>query len=98
MKLNDFIEIVLFLGLLIIMTPVLGYYMAKVFSAEDFKFKRLFLWFENMIYRTCGIDSNEQMNWKKYTFALLIFNFLGFLVVFILQLIQKSLPLNSHHL
>jgi K+-transporting ATPase ATPase A chain len=38
------------------------------------------------------------MNWKQYASGLLFFNFFGFLIVFILQIIQNYLPLNPQHL
>jgi K+-transporting ATPase ATPase A chain len=40
------------------------------------------------------LNPDEEMNWKKYMWAVLIFNFGGFLLLFILQIIQKWLPLN----
>ena len=60
--------------------------------------KPVFGWLENLAYRTTGIQSGEEMNWKTYTIQLLIFNFFGFLIVFTLQLFQQYLPLNSQHL
>jgi len=38
------------------------------------------------------------MNWKKYLWAVLIFNFLGFILLLILQIIQQWLPLNPQGL
>ena len=41
-----------------------------------------------------GINSKMQMNWKEYAFGVIIFNFAGFLFLFIIQLMQTSLPMN----
>ncbi len=98
MSIYDLIEIAFFLGILIILTPLLGKYMAKVFAGEDFKLKKWLHWLENLISKTCGVRTDEQMTWKEYTFALLTFNFFGFVVVFIVQLVQKWLPLNPQYL
>lgn len=55
-------------------------------------------WLETGIYKICGIDSAKAMNWKDYLLSLLGFNFLGALVVFLLQVFQHHLPLNPNHL
>lgn len=34
------------------------------------------------------------MNWKQYALAIVLFNIIGFLALFILQLVQGNLPLN----
>ncbi len=102
----DVIQIVVFFGVLILSTPILGKYMAKVFSG-DFSNQvakakywnpiRFLSWFEKKVYKICGIKSENLMNWKSYTISLLIFNFFGFLLLFILQLTQKWLPANPQN-
>ncbi len=72
--------------------------MARVFLNEKHILKPLLGWLEKLVYRACGIDSNSEMNWKSYTINLLVFNFFGFMVVFLLQLVQRYLPLNPQHL
>lgn len=49
---------------------------------------------EKFIYALCSIDENQEMTWKRYAYALLIFNIIGILFLFVLQLIQNFLPLN----
>lgn len=94
----DYFQIFIYLLLLVALTPLLGNYMFKVFDNRPFKGKGIFSWLEKGIYKLIGVKSDSQMNWKQYIFALLSFNFLGFLFVFIIQLIQKQLPLNPQHL
>ena len=95
---NETIQILLYILALIALTPILGRFMAKVFMDEKHWLKPVFGWLERIIYRLCGINSNEEMNWKTYTWALVIFNIFGFLVVFLLQMTQVWLPLNPQHL
>ncbi len=94
----DIIQIFMYLLLLVALTPVLGKYMFKVFEGEQFKGKKFFQWLETCIYKIIGIKPNNLMDWKQYAFALLIFNFFGLLFLFIIQLVQKHLPLNPQHL
>ena len=94
----DYLQIVVYLGLLVALTPLIGNYMYKVFDNCPFKAKGMFSWLEKGIYRVIGVKQESQMDWKQYAFALLSFNLLGFLFVFVIQLIQAVLPLNPQHL
>jgi potassium-transporting ATPase potassium-binding subunit len=98
MQQGDFIQIALFVIVLLLLTPVLGKFMARVFTGERHFLARTFGWAERSIYRLCGINSDEEMNWRKYCAVLIYFNLAGFLVVFALQLVQQLLPLNPRHL
>ncbi|MFA4864784.1 MAG: potassium-transporting ATPase subunit KdpA, partial [Bacteroidales bacterium] len=95
---NEVIQVALYLLALIALTPVLGRYMARVYMNERHMMKPVMSWLENLIYRACRIDRNEEMNWKTYTISLLLFNFLGFIVLFLLLMLQRYLPLNPQHL
>ena len=94
----DFLQIIIFLGLLIGLTPVLGNFMYKVFSGEKHLMSAPLGWLERLIYKLVGVDATEETNWKSYAFGLLLFNLIGFLFVFLLQLIQAQLPLNPANL
>jgi len=94
----DYLQIVVYLGLLVALTPLIGNYMYKVFDNRPFKAKGLFSWLEKGIYRVIGVKQESQMDWKQYAFALLSFNLLGFLFVFVIQLVEAVLPLNPQHL
>jgi K+-transporting ATPase ATPase A chain len=52
---------------------------------------------ERFIYRVTGVDPNASMNWKQYTLALLTFNLLGLLLVYLIERAQGLLPLNPFH-
>jgi potassium-transporting ATPase potassium-binding subunit len=94
---NELIQVVLYVAVLIAFTPLLGRYMAKVYMDESHMMKPVMSWLEKLIYRAGGIDSREKMNWKAYTINLLIFNFFGFCIIFLLMIFQQYLPLNPEH-
>ena len=94
----DFLQIVIFLGLLIGLTPILGNFMYKVFTGEKHLMSAPLGWLERLTYKIVGVDANEETNWKSYAFGLLLFNLIGFLFVFLLQLTQAYLPLNPANL
>lgn len=95
---NEAIQLVLFLIILVALAPMLGKYMAKVFIGENHFMLPVFGWLEKLVYRTGGIKNEEEMNWKTYLSSLLIFNLLGFILLFLIQILQAYLPLNTEKL
>jgi K+-transporting ATPase ATPase A chain len=95
---NEAIQIIVFLALLIALSPVLGKYMARVFMGEKHIMKPVFGWLEKMVYRVSGIRSEEEMNWKTYLYGVLLFNLFGFVLLYILLMVQAYLPLNTEKL
>ena len=91
---NDWIYVVSYLSLIAVATPLLGSWMCRAFSGEPYWLSTVSGRIEMIIYRVCGISPQEEMHWKDYLAALLIFNALGFSAVFLLQLFQAYLPLN----
>ena len=98
MTTQDFIQVILFFALLIGLTPVLGNYMSKVFTGKKHFMLPVFGWLENLTYKSIGVDPDEETNWKSYTFGMLMFNLIGFVFVFLIQLFQAHLPLNPANL
>jgi K+-transporting ATPase ATPase A chain len=88
---------VFFLLLLVTVKPF-GLYMANVMEGQPIWPLRVGARFEALIYRLCGIDPTEQMGWKKYAIALLLFNALGALAVYAFQRLQVWLPLNPQQM
>lgn len=95
---NEAIQLIIFMVLLIVLSPLLGRYMARVFMGEKHFMQPVFGWLEKSIYRVAGIRSEEEMNWKTYTVGVLFFNIFGFLFLFLLQMVQSYLPLNTERL
>ncbi len=98
MKISDYIQLILFFGVLTGISPGLGKLFARIFMDEKHFLKPVFGWLENLTYRFLGIRSTEEMNWKSYTSCLLLFNLSGLIILFILQMTQANLPLNTEHL
>ncbi|TPG11266.1 potassium-transporting ATPase subunit KdpA [Rhodanobacter glycinis] len=97
MTTNDFLQIGLFLAVLLLLVKPVGSYMALVFADAPNRITRFGGRMERGIYRLCGISSTEEMSWKRYALAMLLFNVLGVLAVFVLQRVQQWLPLNPQH-
>lgn len=90
----DLVFILLFILITILLAVPLARYMAKVYSGEKTFMTPLMQPVERFIYRLIGTDENKEMNWKQYSYALVMFNIIAIIFVFILQLLQGFLPLN----
>ena len=95
---SGMLQIGIYISLLLLLTPLLGSYMAKVFVGARTFLSPLFSPCERAIYRFCLINPAEEMNWKKYAWSLVLLTGLGFLATFFLQINQSLLPLNPQHL
>jgi K+-transporting ATPase ATPase A chain len=98
MKTSDIIQIILFVAVLTSLTPVIGKFLYKVLTGKKNIFSPVFGKFEKAIYKLLKINPETEMNWKNYLWAVLIFNFFGFILLLILQLVQQYLPLNPQNL
>ncbi|MDE2261267.1 MAG: potassium-transporting ATPase subunit KdpA [Gammaproteobacteria bacterium] len=87
----------LFLTVTLLCVKPLGLYMANVMEGRPIWPLRAGARLETLIYRLCGVDPGEEMGWKRYAIALLVFNALGGLLVYALQRLQYWLPLNPEH-
>ena len=94
----ELVQIAFYFGLLIVGTPLLGGTMRRVFDGEPTLLSRALGPVERLMYRLGGVNPNEEQRWREYTFALLTFNGLGFVALFLLQLLQGALPLNPQRL
>jgi potassium-transporting ATPase potassium-binding subunit len=98
MTLNGYVQIGLYLVVLLALTKPLGAYMARVYDGLPSGLERVLGPLERLIYRLCGVRAGEEMGWKTYAIAMLLFNLFGFLAVYALQRLQSVLPLNPQGL
>lgn len=94
MTVIDYAQIILFLILLVAVTPVIGSFMSKVYLGERNFLSPVFGWLERLTYKAAGIDEKEEMTWTAYAKHLLLFNAVGIIFVLVLQMIQAHLPGN----
>jgi len=94
MSLNDYIQTGFYLLVLLLLVKPLGSYMACVYEGSPAGLNVWLAPIEKWIYRLCGVKSEEGMSWKTYAVAMLLFNVLGILAVYLMQRLQAVLPLN----
>jgi K+-transporting ATPase ATPase A chain len=94
MTFNDWLCVILLPLITALLAFPLGEFMAKVFSGSRTFLTPLIAPVERMLYRLFRVDEKEEMSWKTYTLSLVIFNIIGILTVFVLQIVQGILPFN----
>jgi K+-transporting ATPase ATPase A chain len=82
------------LGLVLVSTPLLGAYIARVFGANAAPGDRVFLPVERVLYRLGGVDPEREQPWNVYALSLLAFGAVSVVGLFLLQRVQGALPLN----
>ncbi len=94
MNIFSWLQLIFYMVVLIALARPLGTFMARVYQGERTFLDPVMRPVERVIYRLSGIKAGEEMNWKVYAIAMLLFNVLGLLVVYLLQRFQGFLPLN----
>jgi potassium-transporting ATPase potassium-binding subunit len=84
--------LVLFLAVLGALAYPLGIYLARIADAAPIS--GVVGKMERLIYRASAVDAAAEMPWTRYAVAVLLFNALGVLVVYLVQRLQIWLPLN----
>ncbi len=94
MTANGWLQFIAYFVVLLVAMRPLGIYMARVFSGE-FKFLGPV---EKLIYGISGVRAEEEMNWREYTAAMLLFSFVSLLLTYLIERVQFFLPWNPQHL
>jgi potassium-transporting ATPase potassium-binding subunit len=94
MTANGIIQIGLYFLVLLALVKPLGSYMTKVYQGESFWPCRILGPVEKLIYRMLGIRPEDEMSWKTYAGAALVFKLAFFILLYLILRLQGILPLN----
>ena len=94
MTLNGWLQIALYVGVLLLCVKPLGLYMARVFNGERTFLDPVLRPVERLIYAVSGVDPRREQHWTTYTAAMLLFSLASFVLLYALQRLQHVLPLN----
>jgi K+-transporting ATPase ATPase A chain len=98
MTIFGWLQIGLYLLILLLVVKPLGAYIAHVYQGERTFLTPVVGPIERLIYRIVGMRADEEMDWKTYALAVLLFNFAGLLLLYAIQRLQSVLPLNPQNL
>jgi K+-transporting ATPase ATPase A chain len=98
MTANGWLQFLIFFTLLLVCMRPLGIYIARVLEGERTFLSPIMRPIERLIYKLCGINPDEEMNWREYSVALLLFSFVSMLLTYVIERAQHFLPWNPQHL
>jgi len=92
MTTNGWLQIILFLAVILAITKPLGVFMARVFSGERTFLDPVVRPIERLLYRVTGVDEKHEMRWTEYAFSMLLFSGASMLLLYLLERAQHLLP------
>ena len=99
MDLYGWMQLALFLGLLLLVTRPMGVYLYRVLDPQGKTFLDPVLKpVERLLYRLMRIDPRSEQDWKRYAVSLLLFSLVGLLFTYAILRLQHLLPLNPQRL
>jgi K+-transporting ATPase ATPase A chain len=95
MRSIDWLQLGLFVAALALITKPMGLYLVRVLDAKGKTwFDPILKPLEKITYRLMGVNSEQEQDWKKYTFAMLLFSAVSCLFTYAILRLQNHLPLN----
>ncbi len=94
MTVNGWLQIALFLALVLLVTKPMGVFMTRVFNRERTFLDPVLRPIERLVYRLTCVDENHEMRWTEYAVAMLLFSVVSMLVLYAMERLQVHLPLN----
>jgi len=94
MSANGWLQFALFCVILLATVRPVGVYLARVLEGERTWLSPLLRPFERLIYKLCGVNADEEMNWREYAFAVLGFSAVSLLATYLIERAQAHLPFN----
>jgi K+-transporting ATPase ATPase A chain len=95
MNISGWLQLVLYIVVLILITKPLGIYLFQVLDVDGKTFLDPVLKpFERLTYRIFGVNPEKEQGWILYTVAMLIFELVTVLMTYLILRFQNFLPLN----
>src|SRR5271155_1458487 len=89
---NGWLQIGVFLALILAITKPLGVFMARVFCGERTFLDPVLRPIERLLYRVTGVDEHHEMRWTEYAFTMLLFSGASMLLLYLLERVQQWVP------
>src|SRR5271170_2153441 len=88
------IQLALYMGVLLLITKPLGLYLLQVLDAKGRTWLDPIVGpLERLTYRLGGVDPTKEQGWKQYTISMSIFSLVTMLVTYAILRLQALLPL-----
>lgn len=94
MTVNGWMQILVFVALVVAVTRPLGGFMTSVFAGERTFLSPVLGPVERGLYRLAGVDERAEQHWVTYAVSMLLFSAAGMLLLYVMQRLQGGLPFN----
>jgi potassium-transporting ATPase potassium-binding subunit len=94
MTLNGWLQIIVYLAVILAVTKPVGIFMVRVFNRERTFLDPVLRPVERLLYRLTLVDEEHDMRWTEYAFSMLLFSGVSMLVLYLMERVQQMLPLN----
>jgi potassium-transporting ATPase potassium-binding subunit len=98
MTANGWFQILLFFGLVLLVTKPIGIFMTRVFNRERTFMDPVLRPIERILYRVTGVDEDHEMRWTEYAISMLLFSVVSMIVLYAMERLQGYLPFNPQKL
>jgi K+-transporting ATPase ATPase A chain len=98
MTLNGWLQILVFIAIIIAIAKPIGVFMTHVFNGERTFLHPILRPVEQLIYRLTGVDEKREMRWTEYAAVMLLYSLVSLLLLYLLQRVQYYLPFNPQKL
>jgi K+-transporting ATPase ATPase A chain len=88
------VQILVFFGIILLLTKPVGLFMSRVFAGERTFLHPVFRPLEAWTYRICGVREDQEQRWTQYAASVLAFSLFAFLFPYALMRLQGLLPFN----
>jgi len=94
LQIPDWIVVILFFSVFVVTVVPLGRFMVKVITGEPHILSPISTPLEHWLLAWSQVKADDEMDWKAFTIAMMVFSLVGIAFLFVLQLAQSALPLN----
>ena len=98
MSLNGWLQIFLFIAVVLLLAKPMGSYLTRVFERRKTFLDPVLVPCERLLYRMTGVKPEQEMRWTEYAAAMLVFSAATMALTYIVERLQNLLPLNPQHL
>jgi len=95
---NGWLQIAVFLGLILLVTKPMGVFMTRVFNREQTFLDPVMRPIERLVYKLTGVDEAHEMRWTEYAASMLLFSVVSLLLLYLIERLQLHLPWNPQQL
>ena len=98
MTTNGWLQILIYIAIVIALAKPIGVFMTRVFNGERTFLHPVLRPIERLLYRLTGVDEKREMHWTEYAVAMLLFSVVSLVLLYLIQRLQGYLPFNPQKL